>query len=151
MNRNPESKRADIYNKITDRQRGGRRSRCLAPAAAAGPTPETGSIGTLPPGGSQHAKRPPRRDGLKRCGGASPAVMVSVESGHLCLSGLAIDGLSGIFDRTIEGLPALTDDVLVGGDGTFGGHMMGENKLRFGSAILDCSRQSLWSSQLQLI
>lgn len=64
--------------------------------------------------------RPVRQDG-----GARPKprpIGGSTESRHLHLGRLAVERLAGILDRPLEGLPVLTDDVLVSRNGAFGGH-----------------------------
>jgi hypothetical protein len=55
-------------------------------------------------------------------GGAEAPPAASRECRHLNLGRLAANGLASMFDQSFEGLPALADDVLVGGDGAFGRH-----------------------------
>ena len=96
--------------------------------------------------GDAHAKRPVS-------GGASLDVEEgrsrssaggSAEGRHLEIGRLAADGLAGIFDLTLVGLPAFADDVLVGGDRTLGchaqrvrlkAHVGGEFALALGVAV----------------
>lgn len=58
-------------------------------------------------------------------GGAEAPPWWLAECRHLEIGRLPADGLAGIFGLALVGLPALTDDVLVGGNGAFCCHTQG--------------------------
>lgn len=71
-------------------------------------------------------KRRKRLSGLRldmgKGGAEAPPAGGSTKSVHLRIGRLAVEGMAGVFDRPIEWLPRLTDNLLVGCDGPFGRH-----------------------------
>lgn len=52
--------------------------------------------------------------GKQKLAEPKPRLYRSTKCSHLHLCSLAINALAGIFDRSLEGLPWLADDVLIG-------------------------------------